>query len=315
MGTVHAGGHPGQIHARALSLLWWHQSERGDFVRLAVVAYEHSALEAVELLLQKRPALRPWRNRPYVLEALWHLEGLRAEWQRDFSATHTEANLRRGSSVETNLRHQRSNDAIRGCHKKSHRDVSTCVLHLHDKRCLLGIHESLLMIVTSFALRSPCSWQLQCEMYVVQFFLNLFSVASAPPHLSTFTSSHAHIRRSTSPPHHTHTSAHLYHICTSTLSLLHICPVFLSTYISLVSVHLHLRTLTSTDLPVHLHTSTHSISHLHIHTVTPSRPPFLSLFLYIFSTVLDNHMSRFRATRRVVFYIFSPLPLSLCLFL
>ena len=53
-----------------------------------VVSYEHSALEAVQLLLQKRPALRPWRNRPYVLEALWHLEGLRAEWQRDFSATH-----------------------------------------------------------------------------------------------------------------------------------------------------------------------------------------------------------------------------------
>ena len=53
-----------------------------------VVAYEHSALEAVQLLLQKRPALRPWRNRPYVLEALWHLEGLRAEWRRDFSAAH-----------------------------------------------------------------------------------------------------------------------------------------------------------------------------------------------------------------------------------
>ena len=35
VGTVHAGGRRGQIHARALSLLWWHQSERGDFVRLA----------------------------------------------------------------------------------------------------------------------------------------------------------------------------------------------------------------------------------------------------------------------------------------
>ena len=50
------------------------------------VAYEHSAQEAVQLLLQKRPAWRPWRNRPYVLEALWHVEGLRAECQRDFSA-------------------------------------------------------------------------------------------------------------------------------------------------------------------------------------------------------------------------------------
>ena len=167
-----------------------------------------------------------------------------------------------------------------------------CVLHLHDKRCSLGIHESLVMIVTSFTLRSPCSCKLQCEMYVLQFYLNLFRVVlaqlrltlrcrcmdastSTPPHLSTFTSSHTHIRRSTSPPHHTHTSAHLYHICTSTLSLLHICPVFLSFFLhifSLVSVHLHLRTLTSTDLPLHLHTSTDlyrtctsTLSLLHIH--------------------------------------------------
>ena len=35
VGTGHAGGRRGQIHARALSLLWWHQSERGGFVRLA----------------------------------------------------------------------------------------------------------------------------------------------------------------------------------------------------------------------------------------------------------------------------------------
>ena len=119
-----------------------------------------------------------------------------------------------------------------------------CVLHLHDKRCSLGIHESLVMIVASFTLRSPCSWKLQCEMYVLQFYLNLFSTVlaqlrltlrcrcidastSTPPQLSTFTSSHAHIRRSTSPPHHTHTSAHLYHTCTSTLSILHVHPFFL----------------------------------------------------------------------------------------
>ena len=169
-----------------------------------------------------------------------------------------------------------------------------CVLHLHDKRCSLEIHES----------RSPCSWKLQCDMYVLQFYLNLFSVVlaqlrltlrcrcidastSTPPHLSTFTSSHPHIHRSTSPPRHTHASAHLYHICTPTLSLLHICPVFLSFFISfflhifsLVSVHLHLRTLTSTDLPLHLHTSTHlyrtctsTLSLLHVH------PFFLSFYI------------------------------------
>ena len=174
------------------------------------------------------------------------------------------------------------------------------------------------MIATSFTLRSPCSWKLQCEMYVLQFYLNLFSVVLAqlrltlrcrcidastftPPHLSTFTSSHAHIRRSTSAPHHTHTSAHLYHICTSTLSLLHICPVFLSFYMlhifSLVSVH---------RSPPQMYTSPppyiyRSISRLRIHTVTPSHPPSLSLFLYIFSTALDNYMSRSRANRRLVF--------------
>ena len=174
------------------------------------------------------------------------------------------------------------------------------------------------MIVTSFTLMSPCSWKLQCEMYVLQFYLNLFSVVLAQLRLTlhcrcidaststplsfTFTSSHAHIRRSTSPPHHAHTSAHLYHICTSTLSLLHICPVFLSFFLhifSLVSVHLHLRTLTSTDLPLHLHQIYIAPAH---HTVTPSHPPSLSLFLYIFSTALDNYMSRSRANRRLVWF-------------
>ena len=188
-------------------------------------------------------------------------------------------------------------------------------------RCSLGIHESLVMIVTSFTLRSPCSWKFQCEIYVLQFYLNLFSVVlaqlrltlhcrcidastSTPPHLSTFTSSHAHIRRSTrstSPPHYTHTSAHLYHICASTLSLLHICPVFLSFYISFLSSlciyifarsHPQIYLSTSTQLQIY-------IAPAH-HTVTPSLPPSLSLFLYIFSTVPDNYMSRSRANRRLV---------------
>ena len=44
-----------------------------------VVGYNYSAEDAVQLLLEKRPSLRPWHNRPYVLEALWKLEGLRAE--------------------------------------------------------------------------------------------------------------------------------------------------------------------------------------------------------------------------------------------
>ena len=44
------------------------------------------AEDAVQLLLEKRPSLRPWRNRPYVLEALWKREGLRTEWHMELSA-------------------------------------------------------------------------------------------------------------------------------------------------------------------------------------------------------------------------------------
>ena len=48
----------------------------------------------------------------------------------------------------TNLRHHRSNDGVRGCHKKG-RDVNMCLLHLHDKRCAVGTHESLVMILVA----------------------------------------------------------------------------------------------------------------------------------------------------------------------
>ena len=46
-----------------------------------VVGYKYSAEDAVQLLLEKRPS-----NRPYVLEALWKLEGLRTEWHMELSA-------------------------------------------------------------------------------------------------------------------------------------------------------------------------------------------------------------------------------------
>ena len=86
--TVHAGGRPDKSMRVLFHCFGGINRSTGILCAWLVVAYEHSALEAVQLLLQKRPALSPWRNRPYVLEALWHLEGLRAEWQRDFSATH-----------------------------------------------------------------------------------------------------------------------------------------------------------------------------------------------------------------------------------
>ena len=51
-----------------------------------VVGYNYSAEDAVQLLLEKRPSLRPWHNRPYVLEALWKLEGLHTVWHMELSA-------------------------------------------------------------------------------------------------------------------------------------------------------------------------------------------------------------------------------------
>ena len=163
---------------------------------------------------------------------------------------------------------------------------------------------------TSFTLRSPCLWKLQCEMYVLQFYLNLFSVVlaqlrltlrcrcidaatSTPPHLSTFTSSHDPIRRSTSPPHHTHTSAHLYHICTSTLSLLHICPVFFSFYISFLS-SLCIYIFARSHPQIYLSTSIHlhiciAPAHPHCHSFTSILS--FSLSIYLFHSAGQSHVS------------------------
>ena len=186
-----------------------------------------------------------------------------------------------------------------------------CVLHLHDKRCSLGIHESLVMIVVC----SPCSWQLQCEMYVLQFYSNLFSVVlaqlrltlrcrcidaspSTPPHLCTFkiyifTRSHPQIYLSTSPHPHICASAHLYHICTSTLSLLHICPVFLSLYISFLSP-LYIYIFARSHPQIYLCTSIHlhiyiAPAHPHCHSFTSTLS--FSLSIYLFDCAGQSHVS------------------------
>ena len=49
-----------------------------------IAAYGYSAEDATKLLLTKRPSLRPWRHRDYVLEALWMVEQQRCEWYQDF---------------------------------------------------------------------------------------------------------------------------------------------------------------------------------------------------------------------------------------
>eukprot|EP00438_Fugacium_kawagutii_P002698 Skav218907 [mRNA] locus=scaffold328:440051:440561:- [translate_table: standard] len=51
-----------------------------------VKCYNFTKDDAVRMLLEKRPSLRPWHNRPYVLEALYKLETLRAEWHAEFVA-------------------------------------------------------------------------------------------------------------------------------------------------------------------------------------------------------------------------------------
>ena len=178
-----------------------------------------------------------------------------------------------------------------------------------------GTHESLVMIVTSFALRSQCWWQLQCEMYVLQFCLNFFSVVlaqlrlmlrcrcvdaspSTSPRLSTFTSWHARIPRSTSPPHHTHTSAHLYHICTSTLSLLDFCPVFLSFFLSfllhIILSPLYIYIVARSHQRIYLPTSIHlqiyiAPAHPHCHSFTSTLS--FSLSIHLFDSAGQSHVS------------------------
>ena len=50
-----------------------------------IAAYGYSAEDAIKILITKRPSLRPWHHRDYVLEALWMVERQRSEWQRDFT--------------------------------------------------------------------------------------------------------------------------------------------------------------------------------------------------------------------------------------
>ena len=50
-----------------------------------IVEYGYSAEEAIQLLLKKRPSLRPWRHRGYVIDALWMVEQDRLQWHNDFS--------------------------------------------------------------------------------------------------------------------------------------------------------------------------------------------------------------------------------------
>ena len=103
---------------------------------------------------------------------------------------------------------------------------------------------------------------------------------------------HRHTLTSADLPLYLHTPTHLhiylYHLYIHTVTPSHppSLSFFLSFFLhvlSLTCVDLHLDTLTSADLPLHLHTSVHLYRTCKSNTVTPSRPPSLSLLLYIFS--------------------------------
>ena len=183
------------------------------------------------------------------------------------------------------------------------------------------------MIVTSFTLRLPCSWKLQCKMYVLQFYLNLFSVVLAqlvalplhrriyvytpsPLYIYIFTRSHPQIYLSTSP--HPHICASIYHICTSTLSLLHICPVFLffvlSFYISFLSslcIYIFARSHRQTYLSTSMHLQIYiAPAHPHCHSFTSTLSFSLSIHLFDSAGQLHVSLSGQPSSSFLIFHMF-----------
>ena len=160
VGTVHAGGRRGQIHARALSLLWWHQLERGDFTRLARCRLRALRIGSRAVAASKRTSVASLAQSTLCLGSVVaprrFARGMAERLQRNTPRLIRVAG-RPPRLFGTKLRHHRLNDGIRGCRKKG-RDVDMYLLHLHDKRCAVGTHESLVLIVMSFALRSQCWW-------------------------------------------------------------------------------------------------------------------------------------------------------------
>ena len=166
------------------------------------------------------------------------------------------------------------------------------------------------MIVTSFTLRSPCSWKLQCEMYVLQFYLNLFSIVLAqlrltlrsrcidastsytlsPLYIYTVTRSHPQIYLSTAP--HPHICTSISHLYIHTVAPSHLsCLSFFLHIFSLVSVHLHLCTLTSTDLPPppYIYRIYIAPAHPHYHSFTSTLS--FSLSIHLFDSAGQLHVS------------------------
>ena len=153
-----------------------------------------------------------------------------------------------------------------------------------------------------YTLRSPCSWKLQCEMYVLQFYLNLFSVVLAQLRLTlrcrcidASTSKHAHLRRSTSPPHHTHTSAHLYITsvhphCRSFTSVLSFFLAFYISFLSSLCIYIFARSHRQIYISTSIHLQIYiAPAHPHCHSFTSTLS--FSLYIHLFDSAGQLHVS------------------------
>ena len=123
-----------------------------------VVGYNYSAEDAVQLLLEKRPSLRPWHNRSYVLVCV--------PSGTSNSVRRTETNLHHCSSGETvrgesarsvancclsvkTVRDEHVNSLVRPAVQKLKSVLSKCVIQLDDRPSHLGMSAQLCMIVQS----------------------------------------------------------------------------------------------------------------------------------------------------------------------
>ena len=149
-----------------------------------VVAYDSSAQEAVQLLLQSRPASRPWRNLGSFVAPRRFARSVAKRLQRSVPRLIYVAD-RPSKLFGTNLRRPfRTGFNVERTFFNLIRTSSA--LYLRNKR------------YTKVGAPEPRS----CAA-VSSAHLRLH------PHLCTFTSSRAHVRRSTSLPPHTRASARL----------------------------------------------------------------------------------------------------------
>ena len=174
----------------------------------------------------------------------------------------------------TNLRHRRSDDAIRGCHKK--------------------VILTLVYVCTSPPRQTMFAWNTRVASHDRDVVCSQVALTSLHFHLRTLTSADLPL-----------TSPHP-HICTS-ISHLYIHTVAPS-HLSCLSIFLHIFSLVYIFARSHPQIYLYTAPYIYVFYIAPAHPhchPFtstlsFSVSIYIFSTVLDNHMSRSRATRRLV---------------